>query len=92
MERSAQNAFAVEYARNIRDNDPGMGMAKIWYKYQQDFRSERSVLGRDQFLTLLTNEGVNGFLGAKDKLFGRNVLSGYKSLYLGDTLAPNDAD
>lgn len=58
MERSAQNAFAVEYARNIRDNDPGMGMAKIWHKYQQDFRSERSVLGRDQFLTLLTNEGM----------------------------------
>lgn len=55
---AAERSFAVEYAREIRQQDPGMGMDKIWHMYKAKFSCERNVLGRDAFCTLLAEEGM----------------------------------
>lgn len=58
LQRSALRSFAVEYAKNIRREDPGMGIVKIWYMYQKEFRNEEDILGRDAFTDLLVESGM----------------------------------
>lgn len=56
--RAAVPSFAVEYAEAIRQYDPGMGIMKVWYMYQQEFRFEEEILGRDAFTDLLVESGM----------------------------------
>lgn len=56
--RAAMRSFAVEYAEAIRQYDPGMGIMKVWYMYQQEFRFEEEILGRDAFTDLLVESGM----------------------------------
>ncbi len=58
LKRAAMRSFAVEYATDIRREDPGMGIMKIWYRYQQEFRYEEEILGRDAFTDLLVESGM----------------------------------
>ncbi len=58
LSRVAASSFAMEYARRIRESDPGMGIMKIWYMYRHEFRNEDDILGRDVFTDLLANEGM----------------------------------
>lgn len=58
LTRAAMRSFAVEYAMDIRKDDPGMGISKIWYLYQQEFRHEENILGRDAFTDLLVESGM----------------------------------
>ena len=37
MRRAAQRAFALQFIRDIREKDPGIGGVKLWYMYQRDF-------------------------------------------------------
>ena len=37
MRRAAQRAFALQYIKDIRETDPGIGGVKLWYMYQRDF-------------------------------------------------------
>lgn len=58
LTRVAMRSFAVEYALGIRKDDPGMGITKIWQMYQNDFRYEEDILGRDAFTDLLVESGM----------------------------------
>lgn len=58
LSRAAMETFALEYASGIRKLDPGMGMMKLWYMYQDKFRGERDILGRDMFVDLLAGAGM----------------------------------
>lgn len=52
--RAASRSFAIEYAKGIRVDDPGMGITKIWDMYRKEFRFEEEILGRDAFEDLLS--------------------------------------
>lgn len=58
LSHAAMESFALEYAAGIRKLDPGIGMMKLWYMYQDKFRGERDILGRDIFVDLLANAGM----------------------------------
>lgn len=52
----AREAFALEKAREIRRQDPGMGCANLWRVYRNEFEGE-NPLGRDRFVRLLEENG-----------------------------------
>lgn len=54
----AMRSFARDYANDIRAIDPGIGIMKLWYMYQEKFRGERDILGRDLFTDLLVENGM----------------------------------
>lgn len=56
--RAASRSFAIEYAKGIRVDDPGMGITKIWDMYRKEFRFEEEILGRDAFEDLLVEAGM----------------------------------
>lgn len=58
MAKVAEMGFAMEYARGLRDMDPGMGLKKMWHMYQEEFRCERDILGRDAFSNLLVDANM----------------------------------
>lgn len=58
MSQAAMCSFALEYAMKVRELDHGIGIVKIWYKYQVKFRGERDILGRDAFVDLLVANGM----------------------------------
>ena len=58
MSRVAMCSFALDYANDIRAIDPGIGIMKLWYMYQDKFRGERDILGRDLFTDLLVENGM----------------------------------
>ena len=53
----ASEAFALEYALEVRSKDPGMGGVKIWNMYVKYFK-DVPHLGRDAFLALLDAHGL----------------------------------
>lgn len=50
--------FAVEYAQSVRSIDRGLGTVKLWELYQQTFRHEEYLLGRDAFINLMDENGL----------------------------------
>ncbi len=48
MAKLAQEELAVEYIKEIRAKDPGIGGKKLWYMYKRAF-SGNSPMGRDRF-------------------------------------------
>lgn len=58
MSRVAMRSFALDYANEIWDIDPGIGIVKLWYMYQSKFRGERDILGRDLFTDLLVENNM----------------------------------
>ncbi len=40
--KAAREEFAIQYIREVREEDPGIGGKKLWYMYQRDFRFDQS--------------------------------------------------
>lgn len=41
----AMRSFARDYANDIRAIDPGIGIMKLWYMYQEKFRGGKGYTG-----------------------------------------------
>src|SRR3712207_7608311 len=52
MSRLADEAFCVEYIKEIRGKDPGIGGAKLWEMYNKKFGKEHGV-GYNRFYDIL---------------------------------------
>ena len=57
LRRAAQKAFALQYIKDIRVKDPGIGGVKLWYMYRRDFNGNDSI-GRDQFVDIINEYGL----------------------------------
>jgi len=57
LRRAAQRAFALQFIRDIREKDPGIGGVKLWYMYQRDFQGNDPI-GRDQFVDIINEYGL----------------------------------
>ena len=56
MTRMAQEAFAVDYIKDIREKDRGIGGVKLWHMYKRKFTAN-SPLGRDRFEEVVDKYG-----------------------------------
>jgi hypothetical protein len=52
MRKLAEEAFVVEFIKNIRKKDRGMGGGTLWYKYKDTFGEEHSV-GYNRFYDII---------------------------------------
>lgn len=52
MVKAAQEAFVVEFIKNVRKKDPGIGGNKLWLMYQKEFGASRSV-GYNRFYDIV---------------------------------------
>ena len=57
LRRAAQRSFALQFIREIREKDPGIGGVKLWYMYQRDFQGN-DLIGRDQFVDIINDYGL----------------------------------
>lgn len=55
--RQALESFALEYIRQIRSVDPGIGGMKLWYMYKSEFPDMLRV-GRDWFEDIVHRNGL----------------------------------
>lgn len=55
--KAAREEFALQYIRDIRKEDPGIGGMKLWYMYQHDFRFD-SPIGRDRFCRIIDENNL----------------------------------
>ena len=55
--RIAGECFAVDFIKEIRSKDHGIGGLKLWYMYQRKFTGEEA-LGRDRFLEVYRRNGL----------------------------------
>lgn len=58
VEYLAQEEFVLEYVKQVRAKDPGMGGEKLWLMYRQSF-GEKYAVGRDRFCAILSKYGLN---------------------------------
>ncbi len=56
MRRLAMEDLVVNYIKEIRGKDPGMGGVKIWHMYNREFDSD-SAIGRDSFCEIFDRYG-----------------------------------
>ena len=52
LHRLAEEAFCVEYIRQVREKDPGIGGGKLWRMYRNAFGGEHSV-GYNRFYDII---------------------------------------
>lgn len=57
LQKVAREEFVVQYVREIRRKDPGLGGSKLWYMYHQAFAGSRPV-GRDTFFSIVSDNGL----------------------------------
>jgi transposase InsO family protein len=57
LARAAQEEFALQYIRQVRSKDPGIGGMKLWLMYRRDF-SVANPMGRDRFEDLVDRWGL----------------------------------
>ena len=57
MRRAAHKAIALQYIKDIRVKDPGIGGVKLWYMYRRDFDGNDPI-GRDQFVDIINEYGL----------------------------------
>ena len=55
--KAAREEFALQYIRDIRKEDPGIGGMKLWYMYQRDFRFGNPI-GRDRFCRIIDENNL----------------------------------
>ena len=53
----AQEEFVVQYIREVRVLDPGIGGRKLWEMYRREFRGNNPV-GRDRFMDIVDRHGL----------------------------------
>ena len=56
--RLAMEQFVVQYVREIREKDPGIGTDNLWRMYSRRFSKEYRV-GRDVFRSIMHERGLN---------------------------------
>jgi len=56
LRRAAQEEFALQYIRSVREIDPGIGGMKLWLMYCRDFGQEGRI-GRDRFCAIIDRYG-----------------------------------
>ena len=57
MAKAAREAFALQYIREVRAIDPGIGGTKLWHMYKTEFSGD-SPIGRDRFCRILDEYGL----------------------------------
>ena len=57
LRRAARKAFALQYIREIREKEPGIGGMKLWYMYRRDFPGNTPVC-RDKFVDIINEYGL----------------------------------
>lgn len=57
MQRLEPEAFVVEYVKEIRSKDPGIGGNKLWQMYRQQFGAENCV-GYNRFYDIIEQYGL----------------------------------
>ena len=57
MARVARESFALEYIKEIRKKDPGMGGVKLWHMYRRDFKGNDPI-GRDRFVDIINEHNL----------------------------------
>ncbi len=57
LAKAAREEFALQYAKDIRREDPGIGGVKIWLMYRDKFGCDYPV-GRDCFCRILSENGL----------------------------------
>ena len=53
----ARESFALEYIKEVRAKDPGMGGDKIWHMYRRDFKGNDAI-GRDWFADIINKHNL----------------------------------
>ena len=53
----AREAFALEYIKEVRAKDPGMGGDKLWHMYRRDFKGNDPI-GRDWFADIINKHNL----------------------------------
>ena len=53
----ARESFALEYIRDIRKKDPGIGGLKLWHMYRRDFKGNDPI-GRDRFVDIINEHNL----------------------------------
>ncbi|MCR5014443.1 MAG: IS3 family transposase [Bacteroidales bacterium] len=57
LAKAAQEEFALQYIRQVRAKDPGIGGMKLWHMYRREFAVVRPM-GRDRFEDLIDRWGL----------------------------------
>ena len=57
LAKAAGEEFALQYAKDIRELDPGIGCTKLWRMYVGEFRGLKPIC-RDRFLRILNENGM----------------------------------
>jgi len=57
MAKAAKEEFVVQFIRETRQKDGGIGGRKLWYMYKQRF-GETDAVGRDTFETIIDRNGL----------------------------------
>lgn len=55
--KAAREEFALQYIKDIRKEDPGLGGVKLWYMYRDKFGCD-SPIGRDRFCRIVSENGL----------------------------------
>ena len=57
LAKAAREEFALQYIKDIRKEDPGLGGVKIWYMYRDKFGCDYPI-GRDRFCRIVSENGL----------------------------------
>jgi len=57
LQKVAQEEFAVQYVKEVRRKDPGLGGSKLWYMYRRDFSGNHPA-GRDRFFAIINDNDL----------------------------------
>jgi transposase InsO family protein len=57
LAKAAREEFALQYIKDIRKVDPGIGGVKIWHMYRDKFGCDYPV-GRDRFCRIISENGL----------------------------------
>ena len=57
LAKAAREEFALQYIRDVRKVDPGIGGVKLWYMYKSEFGCDYPI-GRDRFCRIIDENGL----------------------------------
>ena len=57
LAKAAREEFALQYIKDIRKVDPGIGGVKMWYIYKTEFGCDYPI-GRDRFCRIIDENGL----------------------------------
>lgn len=57
LAKAARESFALQYIREVREIDPGIGGTKLWHMYKTEFCGD-SPIGRDRFCRIIDEYGL----------------------------------